>query len=192
MPVSFDVNVTYKVDLAGGQGRLQEAILYVARRGQDMKYFGAIKLNKILWRGDFRSYYHRRQPITGRQYQRLKLGPAPVEMKPVMARMLRDGLLNIEKRRIIDYKEDRAIPLAEPMMKFFSPDDIEYLDESIQHYWDMTGAETSDESHGMAWRSRNDGDAIPYEAAFFEDAPLNEAALDNFAKIGRQRGWKSA
>jgi hypothetical protein len=190
--VSFEVNVTYKIDLAGGQRRLREAILYVSRQSQDMQFFGAVKLNKILWRGDFRSFYHRQQPITGRQYQRLRLGPAPVEMKPVMAAMIRDGLVRIEKRLIVEFKEDRTISLAEPMMKFFSPDDVEYLDESVQHYWKMTGAETSDESHGTAWSSRNDGDAIPYEAAFFEDAPLNEATLDKFAKIGRQRGWTSA
>jgi hypothetical protein len=190
--VSYEANVTYKVELAGGQRRLREAILYVATKGSTMKFLGGIKLNKILWRGDFRSYFHRQQPVTGRQYHRLKLGPAPVEMKPVISGMLRDSILKIQKRKVFGHIEDRPIALDSPVMKFFSPDDVEYLDESIKHYWNMTGTETSDESHGMAWKSRNDGDAIPYEAAFFEDAPLSEATLERFTAMGADRQWKSA
>lgn len=190
--MSHEANVTYKVELAGGQRRLREAILYVATKGSEMEFLGGIKLNKILWRGDFRSYFHRQQPVTGRQYQRLKLGPAPVEMRPVISGMLRDCILKIQKRKVFGHIEDRPIALDAPVMRFFSPDDIEYLDESIKHYWSMTGTETSDESHGIAWRSRHDGDAIPYEAAFFEDATLPEQTLERFAKMGAKREWKSA
>jgi Protein of unknown function (DUF4065) len=190
--VSHEANVTYKVELAGGQRRLREAILYVATKGSEMEFLGGIKLNKILWRGDFRSYFHRQQPVTGRQYQRLKLGPAPVEMRPVISGMLRDCILKIQKRKVFGHIEDRPIALDAPVMRFFSPDDIEYLDESIKHYWSMTGTETSDESHGIAWRSRHDGDAIPYEAAFFEDATLPAQTLERFAKMGAKREWKSA
>jgi hypothetical protein len=93
------VRVTYKVDLSGGQRRLKEAILYVAQRGQQMAFFGRIKLNKILWRADFKSFYERRQPVTGRTYQKLEFGPALVEMWPVMNDLLRDDLLLEEARR---------------------------------------------------------------------------------------------
>jgi Protein of unknown function (DUF4065) len=189
---SFSVNVTYKVDLSGGQRRLKEAILYVAKNGQSMKFFGRTKLHKILWRADFRSFYERRQPVTGRMYQKLEFGPAVVEMAPVMQELLRSNYL-VEEPRVHGTKpEYRPVPKVEPILRFFSPDDIDYLAESLRHYWDMTGTETSDESHGIAWKSRMIGDPIPYEAAYFEDKPLSSSALERLAGIAKRLQLRSA
>src|SRR5712672_2931435 len=192
MADALSLNVTCRVDLSGGQRRLKEAILYVAEKGQAMRFFGRIKLNKILWRADFRAFYERRQPVTGRTYQRLPWGPALIEMLPVMQELLREGALTEEARVLSGNTEYRPIARAEPVLKFFSPDDLGYLDESISHYWNMTGTESDDESHGIAWRTRNDGDAIPYEAAYFEDKPLPQASLERLASLARQRNLRSA
>jgi hypothetical protein len=187
----FDLGVSYKIELAGGPRRLREAILYVASHGQPMVFFGGVKLNKILWRADFRAFYHRNHPVTGRQYQKLKFGPAAVEMFPVLQELVKGNLLRIDKRIVGDLVEDRPIALVDPITKFFSPDDLQYLEESLRYFWDLTGSETNDESHGIAWRARNIGDPIPYEAAFFEDAPLTDVRLERFARIGREKGWRS-
>jgi hypothetical protein len=188
---SLNIDVTYRVELSGGQRRLREAILYSAEKGQGMVFFGRIKLNKIIWRADFRSFYERRQPVTGRVYQKLQWGPALIEMVPIMQELLRDGLL-IEERRIQGDKEEfRPIAKAKPMLRLFSPEDIHYLDESLHHYWDMTGTETSDDSHGVAWKSRNIGDPIPYEASYFNDKPLPLKTLDRLAEIARNHSLHS-
>ncbi|MER9402708.1 Panacea domain-containing protein [Mesorhizobium caraganae] len=184
-------NAVYKIELSGGQRRLKEAILYVCQKSADMERFGAIKLNKILWRADFRSYFERLTPVTGRQYQRIKLGPAPVEMAPVVNEMLRDHLLRIDPRQIGPHVEARHVALVDPVLNFFSPDDLKYWDEAISHYWNMTGAETSDHSHGIAWRSRENGDPMPYQSAFFEDEPLPPAGLSRFASMAHEKGWHS-
>lgn len=189
---TYDLNATYRIDLPGGQRRLKEAILYIALKSQGMRFFGAIKLNKILWRADFRAFYIRGQPVTGRQYQRLKLGPAPVEMPPLISEMARAGQITIEMRTHGGRTERRHVAAVEPVLNMFSPEDLQYLDESIEHYWAMTGTETSDESHGIAWRTRADGDPIPYEASYFEDRPLNQKSLNLLAAQGREKGWKSA
>jgi hypothetical protein len=184
--------VTYRIDLSGGQRRLKEAILYVAKQGRPMTFFGRIKLNKIIWRADFRSFYERHQPVTGRTYQKLKWGPALIEMMPVMQDLFREDLL-IEESEVHHGKtEYRPIAKVDPILRLFSPEDIEYLDESLRHYWDKTGTESSDESHGVAWRSRQIGDAIPYEAAYFEDKPLPKATLQRLAGIARKLNLHSA
>jgi antitoxin SocA-like protein len=161
----LNINVTYRVDLSGGERRLKEAILYVADKAKPMTFFGRVKLNKIIWRADFRSFYGRHQPVTGRSYQKLEWGSALIEMVPVMQGLLREGILVEEPRIHAGTKEFRPVARAEPVLKFFSREDIEYLDESIHHYWDMIGTESSDESHGIAWKSRQIGDLIPYEAS---------------------------
>lgn len=186
-----NLKVTYKVDLPGGQRRLKEAILHIAQKGEPMEYFGRVKLNKIIWRADFLSFFQRRQPVTGRTYQKLKQGPALIEITPVMHDLLRDGFLIEETRLHGRRQEHRPVAKADPVLKLFSPEDLEFLDESLRHYWTMTGTETSDESHGIAWKTHQIGDAIPYEASYFEDKPLPETTLRRIAKDARNLNLRS-
>lgn len=192
MAAQPQIKVTYRVDLSGGQRRLKEAILYVAQKGQGMGFFGRIKLNKILWRADFRSFYERGQPVTGRPYQKLEWGPALTEMVLVMHDLLREDLLTEETQVHGERTEYRPVAKVDPVLKFFSPEDLEFLDESLRHYWDMTGTESSDESHGIAWQTRNIGDGIPYESSFFEDRPLPHGTLQKLARLAVSLGLRSA
>lgn len=91
--------LTWKVPLAGGQKRLREAVLYVSNACRDAERFGLVKLNKIIWRADFESFAQRGQPVTGRQYQRLPQGPAPVEMLPVLDELQADGCFVLRPKR---------------------------------------------------------------------------------------------
>lgn len=184
-------HLTWKVRLPGGQDRLKEAVLYVAKACQEAEYFGLIKLNKILWRADFRAYAERKQPVTGRPYQRLRLGPAPVEMVIVLDELQASQFLRIEKRPIFGFDEQRPVPLAEPDLKFFSPDDLKYIDEAVGYYWKMTGTITSEESHGIAWRTHDLSDLLPYESAFLSDEPVSESQGQRMLALAAQKGWNS-
>ncbi len=183
--------LTWKVNLPGGQRRLREAVLYIVPRCVEARYFGLVKLNKIIWRADFDSFAERGQPVTGRQYQRLPKGPAPVEMLPVLNGMLADGLIRIDMVRVYDFDERRTVALAPPNITLFSKSDLEYLDRSISVYWDMTGAETSDKSHGVAWKSRGDGDAMPYELAYLSDEPISSGQKSRLLQFAIENRWHS-
>jgi hypothetical protein len=183
--------LTWKVALPGGQRRLREAVLYVSRACEGAKHFGLVKLNKIIWRADFESFAQRGQPVTGRQYQRLPQGPAPVEMLPVLNELQADGLLRIERRRIVDFEEQRSVALAEPNLTLFSPSDIECLDRAISAYWDKTGTETSDISHGVGWKSRMDGEAMPYELAYLSDEKIGPGQKARLLKLATEHQWLS-
>jgi hypothetical protein len=102
------------------------------------------------------------------------------------------NLLEEKAHKYGNATEYRPIAKADPVLKFFSPEDLEFLDESLRHYWDMTGMESSDESHGVAWKSREIGDPIPYEAAYFEDKPLPKAALQRLAETAKKLNLRSA
>ena len=176
---------TYKYHLAGGQSRLREAILYVCKKCESDQYFGLTKLNKILWSADFNSFAERGQPVTGRTYQRLEFGPAPVEMLPVLTEMQNTEKLKIE---ITTIQEKRPIALVEPMLRDFSPSDIDHLERAIAVFWGATGKETSDRSHGVAWMTRKDGDQMPYELAYFSDEAVREPFLK---KVSAGKNWVS-
>jgi hypothetical protein len=183
--------LTWKVSLPGGQRRLREAVLYVSRACESAPLFGLVKLNKIIWRADFESFAQRGQPVTGRQYQRLPQGPAAVEMLPVLDELQADGLLRIEKTRIVDHDEHRPIALADPVLTLFSRGDLDCLDRAISAYWDKSGRETSDISHGVAWNSRADGEPMPYELAYLSDTPIGAGLRGRLLKLAMENSWRS-
>jgi hypothetical protein len=183
---------TATVELAGGQSRLRQMILYVASECKSAKYFGAIKLNKIIWKADFDAFSVRKRPVTGREYRRQQFGPALREMLPVHREMLRDGAIQVERRDFgNDIVEHRTIAIDQPNIGLFTNEDLAFVDAAIRHYWDMTGMETSDESHGVAWKTRNNGDPMPYELAFLSDEPLDSVHLKRIEDLIYDKGWVS-
>ncbi|HVX79823.1 MAG TPA: Panacea domain-containing protein [Devosiaceae bacterium] len=185
----FGYKVTYEVPLPGGQARLREAALYVMRRSENSDFFGLVKLNKILWRADFQSYRERFSPVTGRQYQRLQNGPAPVEMKPILNELIARGDIVLRSTSVPG--EQRPVAIAQPNLQHFSAYDLRYLDEAIEYYREKTAREASDLSHGLAWLTRQDGDPIPYEAAYFDDRPMPNNLRLKLSQIARERGWRT-
>jgi len=184
--------LTYRVELPGGQLRLREMVLYVSERCATAKRFGKIKLNKIIWKADFDAYAARRVPVTGRAYQRLKFGPAAIEMAPLYGEMLQDGLITIKRVDLGDgYVEQRTIPEMRPELKLFSQDDLDYVEGSIAYYWNLTGEEASDDSHGVAWKSRADGDPMPYELALLSDAQPSAEQAQRLLEMAERLGWNS-
>ena len=180
--------LTIVVPLLGGQDRLKQLILHVAKTCEGARYFGAIKLNKIIWKADFDSFAERQLPVTGREYRRQKFGPALREMRPLQSDMIRDGLIRFEPRDFGDgIVEQRTIALVEPNLTKFSPTDLTYVDRSIQHYWSKTGTESSDESHGVAWLTRANGDPMPYESSLLSDRTPPPSQLERLKQKIRSR-----
>jgi hypothetical protein len=183
-------SLTYRLELPGGQGRLREAALYVMQAAREFDYFGLVKLNKMLWRADFSSFLERHFPVTGRPYQKLEFGPAPVEMKPILRDLETEGRIAYVQTDIPN--EQRPIPTSKVIIENLSPRDISFLDEAIEHYRNMTASATSRDSHGVAWRTRSIGEQIPYEAAIFDDRPLPQDLEHKLMWLGRERHWRSA
>jgi len=185
--------LSYKLKLPGGQDRLRELILYVSERCADAPRFGKVKLNKILWKADFEAFAKRGVPVTGRSYQRLSQGPAPVDMPPLMAEMVADGILDFVLSEFAPgVVEERPVAKRKPKLRtFFSEDYIRFVDAAIEHFWSMTAAGASDDSHGIAWKSRRDMDPMPYEAAYLSDDAPPELLVQKMRKFAEEAGLRS-
>ena len=183
---------TVKVDLPGGQDRLRQMILYVSSQCHDAPRFGRIKLSKIIWKSDFDAYAARGIPVTGCAYQRLRLGPAPRAMFPLLTEMLQAGQLREE---IVDFgdsiEERRPVALTQPNMDYFSSADIGYVAAAVDYYWSLTGMETSDDSYGLAWQTRSDRESMPYQSALLSDRPLGPAQMLRLKDRIRKQGMQS-
>jgi hypothetical protein len=180
--------LTPKVELPGQQDRLRQLILYVAEKCKDAERMGLVKLNKILWKADFESFAVRHRPVTGRAYQRLDLGPAPREMPPLLRELSKDGSIRFEETDFGDGVVEKR-PIAErlPNLSYFDDVDISFVDASIAYYWNKNGRETSDDSHGIAWKSRDNGEAMFYELAFIDDTDLSAKQIIGVSNILRKK-----
>lgn len=161
--------MTSQIDLPGGQDRLRQLILYVSARCEKAERFGLVKLNKIIWKADFDSFAKRRWPITGRMYQRLKNGPALREMRPLLNELERLGFIEYKNTAFPKGIEQRPIAQIPPKLHHFTRDDLEFVESSITYYWEKTGTESSDDSHGMAWKARENKQIMHYELAHLSD-----------------------
>jgi len=124
--------------------------------------------------------------VTGREYKRPEFGPAPAERPTLHREMQAQGLIRLDPL-VLDggLVEKPAVALVEPDLQLFTADDMRFVDESIEYYWDKTGIKASDDSHGAAWNSRNNGDLMPYELAYLSDhTPSNKQFLKLRSFVG--------
>ena len=80
----------------GDEQKLAELILYISQKCATDPKFGAIKLNKILYLADFLAFGNWGEPITGVEYQHLRMGPAPRRLVPVREELQRGGKLVVQ------------------------------------------------------------------------------------------------
>jgi hypothetical protein len=105
--------------------------------------------------------------------------------------MAREGLIKFQVSRVLDYDERRPVASVKPNLNNFSPSDLSYLDRSIKFYWESTGREASDHSHGVAWKTRENGDPMPYDLAYLSDDPLEDWEQKRILDLGAKLGWRS-
>jgi hypothetical protein len=145
--------------------KLQELILYIARRSEDDRRFGANKLNKLLFYSDFLAYAKTGRSITGATYERLEHGPAPrgltatlEELKPACAEAERDYL---------GRKQRRIMALREPDLSEFTGAEVALVDELVdrlRNHGEEVVGELADRFVG--WQVAEVGEEIPYGTAF--------------------------
>lgn len=147
--------------------KFKELVLYIAEKSEDDPWFGATKLNKLLFYADFLAYGHFGKPITGAVYQVLRHGPAPKKLLPIRLQMIRDKELEIRRERVLRFTQQRPIALREASVGVFSADELSIVDDLIRLLGDRTAGEISELSHAeVCWQLADEGEEIPYTAVF--------------------------
>lgn len=189
MTSHYDKYLTFKYPVSRGQEKFRELILYIAAKCQSSEYFGAIKLNKILYRSDFRAYLRLGQPITGAEYFRLPRGPAPRLLVPMRRNMLDENLIEIEPRQMGNVTQERVVAKREADLSLFTLGEKAIVDEVIEELWDQTAADVSDASHDIMWTTRQDRESIPYEAVYLDGSDFTENEISRTHELAAQHGW---
>jgi len=152
--------------------KFRELMIFIARRSESDPYFGAIKLNKLLFYSDFLAYLKLGKPITGQEYFALANGPAPRYMVPIRDRMISDGDIAVQKKETYSGVQERTIALREPEVRQFTPQEIDLVTRVILNFSKRTGVELSEISHKFAgWQWAAEKETIPYAVALVGNRP---------------------
>ena len=158
--------------------KLQELILHVCLSSEGDERFGSIKLNKILFYGDFAAYLLLGNSISGQEYQKLPRGPAPRLMLPVLEDMQEKDLIFLAKRDYYGRSQKRPLALRPPNLSLFRSDEIALVDRLIRECWHMDGNEISEQSHKfLGWKLGEEKETIPYGMALLEKRELTDREI---------------
>jgi hypothetical protein len=173
--------------------KFKELILYVSSKCANMHYFGAVKLNKVLFFSDFMAYGLHGKPITGAAYIRLEKGPAPKALVPIRNEMVEHGDAVIVPVRVFNRTQQRLVPKREPNVSIFSPDELKLVDDVIEALCNTTADQTSELSHerSAGWKLVEDREEIPYESVFLSTEPLTRSDIESGKALAEKYGWSS-
>ncbi|MBP6942496.1 MAG: SocA family protein [Candidatus Buchananbacteria bacterium] len=156
--------------------KYQDVIAYLCEKlGGEIQ--GKKKLAKLLYFADFDFFEKYQRPITGDTYRAFPMGPLPLSLDAVTAKMIEDKLLLIEQ---VDKR-----PGYHPLNVYKCTVDCDYsnldaheramLNRVIAKYGHLNGKQLEDISHMEApylgTEAKND---IPYELAMYRSTDFSD------------------
>jgi hypothetical protein len=149
--------------MAFERDKFKKLVHYVIWRAGKRDWFGAVKLNKVLWFADTEAFAHTGKSITGAAYTRQQFGPVPKPIMPIRAELEREGTIRVAR----EGKLERLTPLVKPDLgSLFTTAEmaiVEYWIEHIATY--ETATSISAKSHDYAWQIASMGEPLPMTAS---------------------------
>ena len=143
--------------------KFKRLVHYVIWKAGKRDWFGATKLNKVLWFSDTRAYALTGRSITGATYTRHQFGPVPKAIMPVRSELQREGTIVIGRQG----KLERITSDSKPDMGSFDLSEMAIVDWWIEHIAnEHTAASISDKSHDYTWQIASLGEELPMFATF--------------------------
>ena len=166
--------------------KFKRLVLYIAWKAGRRDWFGATKLNKVLWFSEARFFVLHGAPITGATYIREKHGPVPKQMMPIRDELERAGEIRV-------FKEGNLIRITtgtKPDLSTFTREELQIIDYWIEHIdKDHTATSISDESHDYAWDIAKMGEEVPLHAILANRIrDPNERESEKFQAMAKARG----
>lgn len=169
------------------EAKFTELLVYAAHRLQDDPAGGAVKLNKVLFFAEFAHMRAHGRPISGVEYQKLAYGPAPRRLVPVRKKLVETGQAELATEPNAVWTQERLVLKRPPDMTVLSEDERRCVDEAVETLRGRSATETSSLSHeDGGWRMVEDGETIPFEAAYLRRPIVTEAIRRRASELADQ------
>ena len=146
------------------RAKLKELILLICRECRDPEKLGAVKLQKILWYSDGRSFTMTGEPITGETYIKGQYGPISPASNALMRELESEGKLVIQDVEFHGKTKKEYIAKADADRTLFTDKELSFVMENIKNICeDHTASSISERSHNLVWEMADMHEPIPYE-----------------------------
>lgn len=172
--------------------KLRELMLYLAVKCESDRWFGAVKLNKLLFAIDVSAYIEWQHSVTEAEYIALELGPVPRQLPDLRAKMVQRGEAAVRRSSLfgVANPQERFIALREPNLQVFTGPEIALIDSVIENMALHNGRELTEWSHRfLGWQAAKKGDVIPYESALISSEPPTPYELQRTQELIQEHGW---
>jgi len=176
----------HKVLMAFNHDKFKNLVLYVAWKAGRRDWFGAPKLNKVLWFAEARSFVLHGSPIARATYIRQKHGPVPQQMMPIRKELERAGKIKVfTEGSLIRITTDKKPDLSQ-----LSKAELQIIDYWIEHVdKEHTAASISDESHDYPWDIAKVNEEIPFYAILANRIRKpSDGELEKLRAVARAQG----
>ncbi len=159
--------------------KFKALVHYICWRCEDPTKLGAVKLNKALWRADFKAYLELGEPVTGASYVKRQYGPVPSAILPALRELKDEGKLSIRDVEFYEKEKREFFALERPDLTPFTANEISLIDEAIEYVTEKhTARSISEESHDRIWELARIGEEIPYYTVFSKPAEITEDDIE--------------
>jgi hypothetical protein len=147
---------------------------------------GAVKLQKIIWYFDVKSYLFTGKTATGATFIKGQYGPYTKEIGEVVKELVTTDRLFTDSEEFYDNEKTRFIGKGQTDLSVFSDKEQRWLDEiSTDICEDHTAGSVSERSHSAVWRMANYGELIPFPATAVQ---LRRPSPETIAKTKKELG----
>jgi Antitoxin SocA-like, Panacea domain len=148
------------------RAKLREAVHFVCKKmALSPEKLGAVKLQKIIWYFDVKSYLFTGQSATGATFIKGNYGPFAREIGAVVKELASTDRLYTDTEEFFDNEKARFIGKGRTDLSAFSDRERRWLDEISTDICDNhTAGSISERSHGAIWRMAEYGEVIPFAA----------------------------
>jgi hypothetical protein len=159
--------------------KFKSLVHYICWRCADPTKLGAVKLNKVLWRADFKAYLELGEAVTGATYVKRQYGPVPSAILQAQRELQAEGRISIREVEYYEKGKREFFALTRPDLSLFNADEISLIDEAIEYVTEKhTARSISEESHDRIWELARIGEEIPYYTVFSKPAEITEDDIE--------------
>ncbi len=166
--------------------KFKRLVHYVVWKTGKHDWFGATKLNKVLWFVDARAYTFTGKSITGETYVRGPYGPIPRDIETAQRELVAEGAIQITKEK----KLTRFVAATAAHANWFSEGELQSIDWWIDHIArDHTAQSISEKTHDYVWEIAKMGEELPlyaYRVARIDEP--TDADMDRLKKRAKELG----
>jgi hypothetical protein len=146
--------------------KLIEAVHFVCKKmALESHKLGAVKLQKIIWYFDVKSFLFTKKTVTGATFTKGEFGPYSLEIGEAVRKLVAEDRLFMDTEDYFGNDKARFVGKGLTDLLLFSDEERRWLDEITTDICENHTADSiSERSHGAIWRMAEYGEVIPFAA----------------------------